>query len=142
MSDGVNTDPGIAVFFNVSIDGLDLGSWTSLSGLSMKIETSSRAETAMIFFQHHLPGSMAYGNVTLSRPVSPDTEKVLAWISSFHMLPVPLTAVISCLNQSGGTVVSFNLIGVTPVGWTGPNLDAAQPGVAKETLELAHMGFM
>jgi phage tail-like protein len=142
MSDGVNTDPGIAVFFNVSIDTIDLGSWTSLSGLSMKIDTSPRAETAMTFFQHHLPGSMSYGHITLSRPISADTEKVLAWLSAYHMLPLPLTAVINCLNQAGGTVVSFNLIGVTPVGWTGPNMDASQNQVAKETLELAHMGFV
>jgi phage tail-like protein len=142
MSDGVNTDPGIAVFFNVSIDGLDLGSWTSLSGLSVKIDTSPRAETAMTFFQHHLPGSLSYGHITLSRPVSADTEKVLTWLSTYHMLPLPLTAVINCLNQSGGTVVSFNLIGVTPVGWTGPNMDVSQNQVAKESLELAYQGLI
>jgi phage tail-like protein len=141
-ADAVNDNPAFAVFFSVSIDGLDLGSWTTLSGLSMKIETTNRGETAMTFFQHHLPGSMSYGNVQLSRPVSPDTEKVLAWLSAYHMLPTPLTAVINCLDQTGTPVVTFNLIGVTPVGWTGPSMDAAQPSVAKETLELAHMGFM
>jgi phage tail-like protein len=142
MSDLVSSEPGISLYFTVSVDGVDLGSWSTCSGLGMEIETHDRGETAMSFLMHHLPGHLKYSNLVLGRPVSPDTAKVMAWISAYHMLPVPTAAQVTALDPGGGTVMSWQLFGVTPVKWTGPSFDAAQPQIAKEQLELAYMGFL
>ena len=58
------TPPGVGqttatsvVRFTVTIDVVDLGYWTKISGIGMAISTTDRGESAMNFFQHHLPGA-------------------------------------------------------------------------------------
>ena len=123
------------------MDGVDIGSWTTCSGLGMEIETQARGDTAMSFLMHHLPGHLKYTNLVLGRPVSPGTAKVLAWISAFHVLPMPTAAQVTALDPAGGMVMTWSLLGVTPVKWTGPSFDAAQLQVAHEQLELAYQAF-
>ncbi len=141
MGDAVTDDPAVSVFFSVELDGIDIGSWTTCSGLGMEIETEQRGDTAMSFVMHHLPGQLKYTNLVLGRPVSPDTAKVLTWISAFHMLPTPTQAQVTAMDSTGGTIMSWDLLGVTPVKWTGPSFDAAQLQIAHEQLELAYQSF-
>jgi phage tail-like protein len=140
MSD---TNPGITHFFTVSIDSVDLGSWTKMNGIGMTIATVDRPESAMTFFQHHLPGALQYSNITFERPVSPDSAAVMAWVSAYHLLPVPTAGQIVCLDQTGSIVMMWEMIGVTPVSWKGPSMDAfGNPNTAMESLTIAHMGFL
>ena len=141
MSD-IFTNPAISVFFSVSVDSFDLGSWSKLGGIGMSIETKSRGDTAMSFFEHHLPGHMTYSNITLERPVSPETAAVISWINAYHMLPIPTAGQIICLDQAGSIVMAWEMIGVSPVSWKGPSMDAYTNNVATEVLTLAHMGFL
>ncbi|MGH9116073.1 MAG: phage tail protein [Acidimicrobiales bacterium] len=143
MSDSlITTDPGLSVFFSVDVDGVELGSWTSCRGLGMEIETTPRGDTAMSFFMHQLSGVVRYTNLVLSRPISPDTEKVLSWFKTFSALPIPTAAVVQALSPSGGLVMTWELYGVIPVKWTGPSFDAGDLKVATEELELAYNGFL
>ena len=66
-------NPGISMFFSVTVDSFDLGDWSKMSGLGMTITTTDRPESAMNFFQHHLNGAMVYDEVVLERPISPET---------------------------------------------------------------------
>jgi phage tail-like protein len=142
VSDIVSSDPGLSVYFTCDIDGVDVGSWTTCSGLGIEIETESRGDPVLSFLMTHIPGATKYTNITLGRPVSPDTAKVIAWIQAFSAMPLPVTAQISALDPSGSTIVTWGLFGVTPVKWTGPSFDAAQLQIAQEQLELAYQGFM
>lgn len=134
--------PGVTVFFNVSLDVVDLGHWTKVTGIGMEIATDTRKDSAMNFFQHNLPAHMKYSNIELDRPVCPDTSNVLNWISAYHMLPVPSAGQITLMNEAGTVLMSWQMYGVTPVSWKGPSLDASSPAPAMEHLTLAHMGFM
>jgi phage tail-like protein len=143
MSDAVISHPGVSVFFTVTLDVVDLGVWSKISGLGMEIKTTPRTEFGMTLFQHNLPAHLSYGNITLSRPASADASTVMHWLSSYHMLPIPSAGQISAVDQTGMVVMSWEMFGVTPVSWKGPDLDAAAPAqVAMEHMTLAHMGFM
>jgi phage tail-like protein len=96
----------------------------------------------MNFFQHHLPNHLKYDNIVLERPVSADTATVMNWLSAYHMLPIPTTGEVACVDQSGKVLMSWEMFGVTPVSWKGPNFDANATNVATEVLTLAHMGFL
>jgi phage tail-like protein len=135
-------NPGISVFFSVTVDSFDLGDWTKMSGLGMAITTDDRPESAMNFFQHHLPKHMTYDEITLERPISPESGAVIAWISAYHMLPIPTAGQIQCLDQSGTVLMSWDMFGVTPVSWKGPTMDAGANTIAMEILRFRHMGFM
>lgn len=140
--------PALSIFFNVSLDVVDLGHWTKVSGLGMELDTQTRKDTSMNFFQHNLPAHLKYTNITLDRPVCADTSNVLNWISSYHLLPVPSSGSITVMRCAVGAeaeaevLMSWQLYGVSPVSWKGPSLDASNPGIAMESLTLAHMGFM
>lgn len=134
---------GLSMFFTVTLDGVDLGYWTKVSGLGMSISTTDRGETAMNFFQHHLPAHLTYDKITLERPVSPNSIAIMSWISAYHMLPVPTTAQICCkVVHTDEIVMSWDMIGVTPVSYKGPNFDAASTSPAMEQLTIQHMGFL
>ena len=135
-------NPGISVFFSVTVDSFDLGDWTKMTGLGMSISTKDRPESAMSFFYHHLPEHMIYDEITLERPISPETGAVIAWINAYHMLPVATAGQIQCLDQSGSVVMTWSMFGVSPVSWKGPTMDAGSNAMAMETLKLRHMGFM
>jgi phage tail-like protein len=124
------------------LDVVDLGMWSKMSGLGMQLESKSRPDSAMSFFEHHLPGHITYTNITLERPVSSDTANVMSWINAYHMLPIPTAAEIMCLDQTGEVVMVWALMGVSPVSWKGPSMDVYAHNVATEVLTLAHMGFM
>jgi phage tail-like protein len=138
----VTDHPGLSLFFRVTLDVVDLGYWTKVSGLGMTIATDDRGEAAMSFFQHHLPNHMTYDKLTLERPVSSDTSTVMNWISAYHMLPVPTAGEVACVDQTGAVLMSWEMFGITPVSWKGPNFDTHTNNIATEVLTLAHMGFM
>jgi phage tail-like protein len=138
----VISHPGVSVFFTVSVDAMDLGTWSKMSGLGINIATTNRPDTAMSFFQHHLPGHLEYSNIVLERPVSAESSTLMTWISAYHMLPIPTAGEINCVDQTGAVLMSWQMIGVTPVSWKGPSMDAHALNIATEVLTLAHMGFM
>ena len=142
MSDLVTNDPGLSVYFSVEVDGVELGDWTTCSGMGISIQAESRGDTALSFVMHHLPGHVTFSNIVLGRPISPDTEKVVNWISSFALMPVPTLAHVRALDPTGKLIVEWNLFGVIPVRWTGPSFDAASLKIAEEQLELAYKGFL
>lgn len=137
-----SADPGISVFFSCEIDAIDLGSWTTCSGLGISMESTARGDSALSFWMHHLHGHTTYSNVTLSRPVSPDTDKIITWMSGFSLLPTPTVAQINALDPMGSIIFTWSLWGVRPVKWTGPSFDASSPKVATEQLEIAYQGFL
>lgn len=139
----LNTDVAINVFFVVIIDTVDLGAWSKCTGLGMKIGTTDREESGMTLFQHHLPGHLSYEHITLERPLTSDCRAVMSWFMSYHMLPIPTSGVIICMNQLGVPVMSWEMTGITPVSWKGPSLDAmGADNVATEQLTFAHEGFL
>ncbi|WP_035858021.1 phage tail protein [Cryptosporangium arvum] len=134
-------DPAATVFFRLAIDGQDLGLFSSCDGLSSEVVIETREEGGNNDFVWQLPSRVTYSTITLGRPLTPDTAKVAAWISSISKGIDRPTAQIAALRADGSTVAQWGLIEVLPVRWTGPSLDPGNPGVATETLEITHHGF-
>lgn len=138
----VTSDPGLSVFFSADIDGVNLGTWVTCTGLGIEVETEPRTEGAMSFLMHQVSGRLKYTNLVLGRPVSADTAKVMTWLATFSVLPVTTSAEVKALDAGGTTLMTWDLFGVVPVRWTGPSFDAGSLSVATETLELAYQGFL
>lgn len=135
-------DTAVAVYFEVHIDGHDLGAFTGCDGLGVEIVMEQREEGGMNGFVHQLPGRFKYTNVKLTRPVNADTAKIASWFNSMGSAASRTSAQISAKNHDAKTVFTWNLTGVVPVRWTGPSLSVESAKVATETLELAHHGFL
>lgn len=138
----ITGDPALSVFFSCDVDGVDLGTWVTCTGLGIEVETEPRTEGAMGFLMHQFSGRLKYTNLVLSRPVSADTAKVMTWLATFSVLPLTTSAEVKAYDTNGTALMTWDLFGVVPVRWTGPSFDAASLSVATETLELAYQGFL
>jgi phage tail-like protein len=135
-------DPGLGYQFTVKIDGAPLGDWTKCDGLSMEFHVTEYEEGGMNSFIHRIPGRAKYGNIKLTRPLNSKSQAVSAWMTSLMATVKRQTAEITVMDPSGEQVASWNLVGVYPVKWSGPTLDADGKMIATETLEIAHNGFV
>ncbi|WP_037599818.1 phage tail protein [Streptacidiphilus rugosus] len=148
---------GINARFFVSVGNLSLGAWKSCKGLSVTFESEPLYEGG----NYESPAAMLakqlkYNTITLQRAMHPvDSAAVQKWLkdrarSWMHqwwdindqVWPGD-TMAITLGDSSMHAVATWNLNGVYPSKWSGPEMDAMGSGaVALETLELVHKGFL
>ena len=130
--------------FKVTIDGIDIGSFTALDGLSAEYSVMPYSEGGENGYEHHLPGPLRYSTIKLSRALYPGSP-LASWFSKFTQRKSRAssvkTAAITALDSSGKVVASWDLYDVYPLKWTGPSFAANGNAVLTETLELRHHGF-
>jgi len=143
-------DPGTQFRFEVTIDGTDIGSFTALEGLSAEYNVMQYAEGGENGFEHRLPGQLKYSTIKLSRPLDAKAARagggLATWFTTLGRLGsrtlATKTAAITAFDAKGEQIASWNLVDAYPFRWTGPSFSADGNAVAKETLELAHHGFI
>jgi phage tail-like protein len=135
-------DTAVSVYFEVRVDGHELGAFTGCDGLGCEVTIEQREEGGVNSFVHQLPGRIKYTNVKLTRPVNADTAKIAAWFASMNGTVKRTQAQIIAKNHDAKPVFTWTLGGVIPVRWQGPSLSVDTAKVATETLELAHHGFL
>ncbi|WP_258724114.1 phage tail protein [Cellulomonas sp. NS3] len=131
----------VSVHFVVTIDGAPLGSFTSCEGLGCEVVMETREEGGNNGLVWQLPTRLKYPNIKFSRPLGKQSEKVSALFSRMASGYTLATGHIQAMTAKGTVVAEWELQGVVPVRWTGPSLNADQPKVLTETVEIAHHGF-
>jgi phage tail-like protein len=132
----------VTVYFEVRIDGHDLGAFTACDGLGLEVAIEKREEGGVNTFVHQLAGRISYSNVKLTRPLNGDSGKVASWFASMGGTVRRTQAEIVAKTHDAEPVARWSLTGVVPVRWQGPSLSVEGPKIATETLELAHHGFL
>ncbi|GGK10037.1 phage tail protein [Pilimelia anulata] len=135
-------DPGTSVHFRLRVDGIDLGDWNTCSGLGCEVEVEQHAEGGNNGFVWQLPSRVRYPNVTLSRPLTPDTAKVARFLAALPQGVRRGTAQVAALRPDRQVLVQWGLADVVLVRWSGPSFDPQQSQVASESIELAYHGFL
>jgi phage tail-like protein len=140
------TTPGLALRFDVQIDGVSVATFTGCSGLGAQYETLEWREGGDNGTVVRLPGRLSYNTVRLSRPVDSDSGALASWFSQQHQSPARHNAVIKLYDanfSSKAAVATWTLEGAWPVQYSGPTLSSGPDGeaVAIETLELCHQGY-
>jgi phage tail-like protein len=146
---------GLATRFTVVVGGMSLGWWSSCTGLTVAIKPDQATPLGLNGCRQILMPTIEYQPIVLERAVdSVNSAALQTWLtteitnwytnSSATGQPYPgQTAMITLYasNLSAGPVMSWNLHGVYPTKWTGPEM-STRGGVALEKLELAHEGFL
>jgi phage tail-like protein len=141
---------GLVTRFHVTVDGVDLGGWARCSGLSVDFKPEPWLEGGNYQHVTYLPGQIEYQPITLQRAMNAqDTPRVQAWLSSKAHSWVNAnssggggTAQITLYDSQAVKVATWSLRNVYPSKWDGPELDARTLGVAIESLQLVHEGFL
>ncbi|MFG3421816.1 phage tail protein [Micromonospora sp. NPDC049460] len=119
----------------------NLGSWSRVSGLGVTWQVCEyRAGDSNDV--HTFVGAPTYSRIRLSRAVCFDSQVVQEWLCQQARRYQPLSGSIQLVDSLGIKIVGWELKHFFPVGWSVSELDPSRAGVAVETLELAHTGFL
>ncbi|WP_206064620.1 phage tail protein [Kocuria sediminis] len=140
VMEGVDT--AVNVQYVVTLDKQSLGSFSTCEGLGCEVVMETREEGGNNDFVWQLPSRLKYPNITLTRPLGPDTAKIASWFAALASGYDRYTGLIEARNGKGTKIASWQLQGVVPVRWKGPSFNPDQPKVLLETLEIAHHGFV
>lgn len=133
---------GSALRFSVELDAVKVGTFSACEGLTAEYEVQEVKEGGNNDFVHRFPGRVKYTNIKLSRAVDQSSQALATWFSTRQTAASFSTAKITLLDETAKALATWKLAGVWPVKYTGPQLNAATNGVATESLELAHHGFV
>ena len=143
-------DPGTQFRFVVTIDGKQIGDFTALEGLSAEYNVMPYSEGGQNDYEHRLPGQLKYSTIKLSRALDTKSARdgggLATWFTGLgeqgSRKSATRTAAITAFDIDGEQIARWNLLDAYPFRWTGPSFSADGNSVAKETLELAHHGFI
>lgn len=148
MADRLGVDPPFTGRFVFAVDGIEIGTFTEVSGLSVQIEMEEVAEGGQNAYTHRLPGRMKWPNLVLKRGVT-DTDALFTWLTGCSgegltrngNKVVGLDGKVSVLDAAGNALRTWHFTGAKPVKWTGPRFAASSRELAVEELEVCHHGF-
>ena len=132
----------VSVQYIVALDNADLGTFSTCEGLGCEVVIESREEGGNNAFIWQLPTRLKYPNITLTRPLGKDTEKIAKWFADMASGYTRCTGIIEAMTGNGTKIAGWELYDVVPVRWKVPSFNPDLPNVIMETLEIAHHGFV
>ena len=136
-----DVDTAVSVRYVVVLDDESLGSFSTCEGLGCEVVMETREEGGNNDFVWQLPTRLKYPNITLTRPLGPDTSLIAAWFAKLATGYSRHPGTIEAQRADGSKIASWQLRDVVPVRWKGPSFNPDQPKVLVESLEIAHHGF-
>jgi phage tail-like protein len=141
-------DPPFVGRFVFTVDGLTIGAFTEVSGLSVQIDTEELVEGGQNQYTHKFPKAMKWPNLVLKRGIT-DTDALFEWFSKCSGEGLEAAGnklerrhgSVQLLDSQGKVVRRWNFTDAFPVKWTGPKLAASSRDLATEELEVTHCGF-
>lgn len=143
-------DLGTHFRFELTIDGVDIGSFTACEGLEAEYEVTTHPEGGQNGYEHRLPGRLLCSTLKLSRPIDAKSATngggLAGWFSDLAQLggrtQACKTASITAFDASGQQLARWNLVDAYPFRWTGPSFHTEGGASVTESLELAYHGFI
>ena len=148
MADARTPDPPFGARFVFTVDGVQIGAFTEVSGLAVTIDVEELAEGGQNQFTHKLLGRMKWPNLVLKRGIT-DSDALFQWLATCSgdgltgagNKIVGKEGEVRVLTSQGAPARSWHFTDAKPVRWTGPHFAASASELAMEELEVAHSGF-
>lgn len=141
-------DPLPSGKFLFEVDGVEIGRFTEVSGLSVEVAVETIEEGGENGFVHKVPGRMSWPNVVLKQGVTRG-DALFKWLEKSsgegfagqgNKLDRRAAAVV-LLALDGAALRRWTLTDAFAVKWTGPSFSTNSTEPASEELEIAHHGF-
>lgn len=141
-------EPAILSRFLFEVDGVEIGIFKEVRGLEVTVPTEDIKEGGQNDFVYKVPTRMTWANIVLRRGVT-QTDALLEWLSKSsgegfagnQNKVTRATGAITAINQHLDRLRSWDLAGVFPVRWKGPDFSIERREPLEEELEIAHQGF-
>lgn len=138
---GNRKDPFPAYNFAVEIDGIIVGGFSDVSGLSIETQVDRKTFGGENHREHAFVMQTKFSDITLKHGITGDYymwnwyEKVINGHIERH------SGSIYLLDHSGNPKVWWDFLEAYPIKWEGPVFSATSSAVAAETLVLTHNGL-
>lgn len=134
--------------FIFTVDGMEIGAFTEVSGLSVEVEVVEIREGGQNEHVHRVPGPQTHQNLVLKRGIT-ESDALFEWFAqtsgdgfaSAGNALERLSGEVVLVDAARKPVRRWAFSGAFPVKWTGPTFVASSSDVATEELEIAHHGF-
>jgi len=136
------SDPYSVFKFIVEVNGIEIGGFSDVSGVELKLETDDVREGGVNDFVHKIPKHTSYPNLTLKRGIS-DSVLLWAWCMACVQGAVQrqmLSVVLK--DRQGHEKWRWIFLDAFPVKWSLSELNASANTVAVESVEFAHHGMI
>lgn len=133
--------PFQAFNFAVEIEGLLVGGFTEVTGLSGEVEMEEYAEGGVNGYVHKLPGRARQDNLVLRHGLTSVSTLWTWYYNTVQGAVQRKNGTIMLLDPRQVPVMWWNFRNAVPVRWSGPEFRAASDEVGFESLELAHEGL-
>ncbi len=145
---GSLSSPAIGSRFLFEVDGIEIGLFSGVSGLSVSAQTEDLVEGGQNGYALKLPGRLEWPNIIFTRGLT-QADALFDWMrktagEDFAAAGNKLkrsTGAITAMSDTGTRLRSWSLDGVFPVRWKGPDFDGSNDSLLSEELEIAHQGF-
>lgn len=137
------TQFGLTMRFDVVVDGIDLGAWSSCEGLKVDFGLKGLKVGGNNGCMVYVPDRLVYPQLVLKRAMTAnDSGRVMSWLRSMVEATEGGTATVTLRDSHHQSVAEWTFSNVRPAMWTGPTLNANGKDVALEVLALVHEGFL
>ena len=142
MAVGDRVDPYLSFHFLVEIEGLVIGGFNEVTGLTVEVEIEEYREGGLNAYVHKLAGPTRYPNNLVLKHGLTDSDTLWNWHQDVANGNIQRrNGSIILLDSAGEEQWRWNFVDAYPVRWVGPDLRAGSAEVAIETLELVHRGL-
>ena len=142
MAVGDRVDPYLSFHFLVEIEGLVIGGFNEVTGLTVEVEIEEYREGGLNAYVHKLAGPARYPNNLVLKHGLTDSDTLWNWHQGVASGNIQRrNGSIILLDSAGEEQWRWNFVDAYPVRWVGPDLRAGSAEVAIETLELVHRGL-
>jgi phage tail-like protein len=139
---------GFSATFLLEVDGVDIGWFREVSGLSVEVKVEPIAEGGQNGYVHKVPGVMEWPNLVLKRGVT-GSDNLFEWFEKtagekFEANKKKLSrsqAAVILVDREGKRLRQWTFYDAFPVKWSGPSFSAGTSDPLVEELEVAHHGF-
>jgi len=138
---GINLDPFKAFNFFVEVEGILVGGFTSVSGLSSKVDYLTIRQGGVNDTEYKLMGQITYSDITLESGLTALDPMWLWYQSTLNGEIKRKNGSIYLLDDQGLPATWWNFYNAWPVEWQGVSFDAGQTMVASQRFVLAHEGI-
>jgi len=128
--------------FLLEIQGLIVGGFSEVSGLSAETEVEIIEEGGVNDYVHRLPKKTKYPNLVLKRGIT-DSNALWKWHKDVANAKISRkSGYIILVDSEGNEKWRWSFVEAYPVKWSGPELKADSNTITVESLELVHNGIM
>lgn len=141
-------DPPFTGGFVLTVDGVEIGAFTEVTGLAVTLDLEEIAEGGNNEATVKVPGRLKWPNLVFKRGITTD-DNLFSWMITSAgdgydgggRKLTRHTGSVALLDSTHAKVREWKFREAMPVRWTGPALAAASSALATEELEVCHGGF-